>query len=63
MDRTPYRLTTLGSAYDALGPLPVSVLLDNLRSLYNVGAFFRTADAGGVVLYELLRKCRERAGG
>ena len=25
--------------------LPVSVLLDNLRSAYNVGAFFRTADA------------------
>jgi len=29
-------------------PLPVSALLDNLRSLYNVGAFFRTADAVGV---------------
>jgi len=25
--------------------LPVSVLLDNVRSLYNVGAFFRIADA------------------
>lgn len=25
--------------------LPVSVLLHNVRSLYNVGAFFRTADA------------------
>jgi tRNA G18 (ribose-2'-O)-methylase SpoU len=25
----------------------VSVLLDNVRSLYNVGAFFRTADAAG----------------
>ena len=25
--------------------LPVVVLLDNVRSLYNVGAFFRTADA------------------
>jgi 23S rRNA (guanosine2251-2'-O)-methyltransferase len=25
--------------------LPVAVLLDNVRSLYNVGAFFRTADA------------------
>jgi tRNA G18 (ribose-2'-O)-methylase SpoU len=29
-------------------PLPVSVLLHNVRSLYNVGAFFRTADAVGV---------------
>jgi tRNA G18 (ribose-2'-O)-methylase SpoU len=26
----------------------VAVLLDNVRSLYNVGAFFRTADAAGV---------------
>ncbi len=28
--------------------LPVSVLLHNVRSLYNVGAYFRTADAVGV---------------
>ena len=28
--------------------MEVSVLLDNVRSLYNVGAFFRTADAAGV---------------
>ncbi len=27
--------------------LPVAVLLDDVRSLYNVGAFFRTADAAG----------------
>jgi tRNA G18 (ribose-2'-O)-methylase SpoU len=26
-------------------PLPVIVVLDNIRSLYNTGAFFRTADA------------------
>lgn len=26
----------------------MSILLDNVRSLYNVGAFFRTADAAGV---------------
>ena len=25
--------------------MPVAVLLDNVRSMYNVGAFFRTADA------------------
>jgi 23S rRNA (guanosine2251-2'-O)-methyltransferase len=31
--------------YEGMGPLPVSVVLDNVRSLYNVGAFFRTADA------------------
>jgi 23S rRNA (guanosine2251-2'-O)-methyltransferase len=45
MDRVPYRATQLASAYDRLAPLPVSVLLHNVRSLYNVGAFFRTADA------------------
>jgi tRNA G18 (ribose-2'-O)-methylase SpoU len=28
--------------------LPVVVVLDNVRSLYNTGAFFRTADACGV---------------
>ena len=27
--------------------LPVIVVLDNVRSLYNTGAFFRTADAVG----------------
>ena len=31
--------------------LPVAVLLDNVRSMYNVGAFFRTAD--GVNLQKL----------
>lgn len=34
-----------------MGPLPVTVVLDNVRSLYNVGAFFRTAD--GVRLEKL----------
>lgn len=28
-------------------PLPVAVVLDNVRSMYNVGAFFRTCDAAG----------------
>ncbi|HEV3330752.1 MAG TPA: TrmH family RNA methyltransferase [Bryobacteraceae bacterium] len=37
-----------------MGPLPVSVVLDNVRSLYNVGAFFRTADA---VRLEKLHLC------
>jgi len=40
-----YRATTLGEAYARIERLPVAVLLDNVRSLYNVGAFFRTADA------------------
>jgi len=46
MDEPPaYQATTLGSAYAAIDRLPVQVLLDNVRSLYNVGSFFRTADA------------------
>jgi 23S rRNA (guanosine2251-2'-O)-methyltransferase len=28
-------------------PLPVAVVLDNVRSMYNAGAFFRTCDAAG----------------
>jgi tRNA G18 (ribose-2'-O)-methylase SpoU len=40
-----YRATALGAAYAHIDRLPVTILLDNVRSLYNVGAFFRTADA------------------
>lgn len=43
--RLPFRATTAGARWDAIRPLPVCVLLENVRSLYNVGAFFRTADA------------------
>lgn len=48
MDRVPFQATLAAGPYDAIRPLPVSVLLDNVRSLYNVGAFFRTADAAGI---------------
>src|SRR4051794_2360022 len=44
MERLPFQATQAGALYDGLA-LPVSILLDNIRSLYNVGAFFRTADA------------------
>jgi 23S rRNA (guanosine2251-2'-O)-methyltransferase len=44
-ERMPYRATVAAAAYEDIRPLPVSVLLENVRSLYNVGAFFRTADA------------------
>ena len=48
----PFRASALGAKYDGLGALPVSVLLESVRSLYNVGAFFRTLDAaGGAHLY------------
>ncbi|HLK63543.1 MAG TPA: RNA methyltransferase [Bryobacteraceae bacterium] len=48
MDRVPFQATTASLPYDHIQTLPVSVLLDNVRSLYNVGAFFRTADAAGI---------------
>jgi len=47
MDRLPFQATTAGALYENLH-LPVIVLLDNVRSLYNVGSFFRTADAAAV---------------
>lgn len=48
MDRVPFQATAAAVSYDAIRRIPVTVLLDNVRSLYNVGAFFRTADAAGV---------------
>lgn len=47
MERVPYKATTGALAYAALH-LPVAILLDNVRSMYNVGAFFRTADGAGI---------------
>ena len=46
MDRVPFQATAAGATYERIRRLPVRILLDNVRSLYNVGAFFRTADAG-----------------
>lgn len=43
----PFRAASTSSAYDRVRRLPVSVLLDSVRSLYNVGAFFRTLEAAG----------------
>src|SRR5437868_15175764 len=48
MDRVPFQATAAGALYDRIARLPVAVLLDNVRSMYNVGAFFRTADAAAV---------------
>ncbi|HWB84591.1 MAG TPA: RNA methyltransferase [Bryobacteraceae bacterium] len=48
MERLPFQATQAGASYDQISVLPVAVLLDNVRSLYNVGSFFRTADAAGV---------------
>ena len=43
-------MTPLAEGYEGLR-LPAAVLLDNVRSMYNVGAFFRAAD--GVALEKL----------
>ena len=48
MERIPFQATPAGAAYQEIGTLPVTVLLDNVRSMYNVGAFFRTADAASI---------------
>lgn len=45
MDRTPFLKTPAAGSYAHVTRLPVVVVLDNVRSLYNTGAFFRTADA------------------
>jgi tRNA G18 (ribose-2'-O)-methylase SpoU len=47
-ERLPFQVTTGFHIYDQVQELPVAILLDNLRSLYNVGSFFRTADAAGI---------------
>jgi 23S rRNA (guanosine2251-2'-O)-methyltransferase len=44
-DRLPYAATEAFAPYQSIESLPVALLLDNVRSLYNVGSFFRTADA------------------
>lgn len=46
--RVPFRATSAAAPYEWIRPLPVAVLLENVRSLYNVGAFFRTADGAGI---------------
>lgn len=45
MDRLPFQATRASARYERISSLPVAILLDNIRSLYNVGSFFRTADA------------------
>ncbi len=45
MERVPYQVTSAAARYAGIATLPAAVLLENIRSIYNVGAFFRTADA------------------
>lgn len=48
MERIPFQATHAGALYQDIAALPVTILLDNVRSMYNVGAFFRTGDAAGI---------------
>lgn len=48
MERIPFLATQAAAPYEEISRLPVCILLDNVRSLYNVGSFFRTADAAGI---------------
>jgi tRNA G18 (ribose-2'-O)-methylase SpoU len=46
-ERVPWQVTKSSIGYDLIDRLPVSIMLENVRSMYNVGAFFRTMDASG----------------
>jgi tRNA G18 (ribose-2'-O)-methylase SpoU len=48
LDRIPFQATSGGALYERIAVLPVTILLDNVRSMYNVGAFFRTGDAARI---------------
>lgn len=47
-EQIPYQVTAAAKAYEDFVQLPVAVILDHLRSTYNVGSFFRTGDAAGI---------------
>lgn len=47
MERLPFRATEGAAVYSDFH-LPATLLLDNIRSMYNVGSFFRTADGAGI---------------
>jgi len=46
-DRDSDVISPLAAGYEGIR-LPATVLLDNVRSMYNVGAFFRVADGVGL---------------
>lgn len=47
MERLPFLATEAASPYQDLR-LPVAIWLENVRSMYNVGSFFRSADGAGI---------------
>ena len=48
MEAHPFRALTLAQPYDAIRRVPACAVLENVRSVHNVGSFFRTGDAAGI---------------
>jgi 23S rRNA (guanosine2251-2'-O)-methyltransferase len=48
LERIPFQATSAGALYEGIAGLPVTILLDDVRSMYNVGSFFRTGDAARI---------------
>lgn len=48
MERLPFLASTASASYEAVKRVPAVLLLDHVRSAYNTGAFFRTADGAGL---------------
>jgi 23S rRNA (guanosine2251-2'-O)-methyltransferase len=47
-ERVPFQVTAAGALYQGIARLPVTLVLENFRSLYNVGSLFRTGDAAAI---------------
>ena len=48
IEPVPFQATAGSKPYDRIRQFPVTVLLEDLRSAFNVGSFFRTADAASI---------------
>ena len=48
MEAFLFRATTQSKQYDRVTAVPACFVLDRVRSLYNVGSFFRICDAAGI---------------
>ena len=48
MEAFPFRATTQSKRYDGIVEVPACFVLDRVRSLYNVGSFFRICDGAGI---------------
>ena len=60
MDRVPFLATTGAAPYERITQLPVSVMLENVRSIFNVGSFFRTCDAARQASREFVMTAKDQ---